>query len=177
MSYDLHLYLKVSPTLSPNAFSKALTAMGAMGELSPDFILDGSLSSLCAKLSGLIPNDSRSYLAVVDYSVSVTDAEQVFALPAPARSLFRKKQPSPTLTVPAKSYRLTFSCGMDHLELPFSLLICKLLAGEDGVLFDPQAGCLALGESDISAILQNALQDLQNTPVDRLLLHEFDEWV
>lgn len=177
MSYDLTLYLKTAPFLSPQVFSKALTAMGVSGELAPDFIMDGSLSPLCAKLSGMIPADERTYLAVVDYIVSVCDTPHVFALPAPSRGLFRKKQPSPTLTVPANHYQLTFSCGMDHLELPFALLLCKCIAGADGLLFDPQIGCLALGESDIDAMLQTALQSLQNTPVDRLLLHEFDEWI
>ena len=175
MSYDLNLYLKTAPAISADAFANALQQLGFSGELAPDFTMDGSLSPLCAKLSGILPNDRRTYLAVVDYTVEENiPAPEVFALPVPKKS---KKSPTPTLTVPAGSYRITFATGMDHLELPFALLLCKLMAGEDGILFDPQSACLAMGESDVNTLLQNALSDLQNTPTDRLLLHEFDEWI
>ena len=174
MSYDLNLYLKTAPDVSADAFAHALQALNLSGELAPDFTLDGTLSPLCAKLSGIIPNDHRTYLAVVDYTVEENiPTPKVFALPVPKKS----KMTPPTLTVPAGSYGITFSCGMDHLELPFALLLCKLLAGADGILFDPQTACLAMGESDVDALLQNALSNLQNTPTDRLLLHEFDEWI
>lgn len=173
MSYNLTLYLKSAPTLSPNQFADAIASRGWSGELAPDFNPDGSISPLCAKLSGILPNDPRSYLAVVDYIVESDMPRQIFALPSPKG----KKQPAPTLTVPEGGWRITFSCGMDHLELPFALLLSKLLAGTDGILYDPQCSCLAMGESDIETLLQNALQELQSTPTDRLLLHEFDEWI
>ena len=176
MSYDLNLYLKTTPSLSAEAFGKALNSLGWSGELAPDFTMDGSVSPLCAKLSGILPGDRRTYLAVVDCAVEENlPAPQVFALPVPKKS--GKKTPPPTLTVPAGAYRLTFFCGMDHLELPFALLLCKLLAGEDGVLFDPQSACLAMGESDVQTLLEKSIADLQSTPTDRLLLHEFDEWI
>ncbi len=176
MSYDLTLYLKTAPALSAERFAEALTALGLSGELAPDFTMDGSVSPLCAKLSGILKGDRRTYLAVVDYSLEENIPDpQVFALPSPKRS--GKKNPPPTLTVPAGAYCLTFFSGMDHLELPFALLLCKLLAGEDGILFDPQTACLAMGESDVQSLLEKALSDLQGTPADRLLLHEFDEWI
>ena len=175
MSYDLNLYLKTAPAISADAFASALQALGFSGELAPDFTMDGTLSPLCAKLSGVIPNDRRTYLAVVDYTVEANIPKpEVFALPVPKKS---KKKPAPTLTVPAGSYRITFACGMDHLELPFALLLCKQMAGDDGILFDPQSACLAMGEGDVDVLLQKALSELQNTPADRLLLHEFDEWI
>ena len=69
MSYDLNLYLKTAPAISADAFANALQQLGFSGELAPDFTMDGSLSPLCAKLSGILPNDRRTYLAVVDYTV------------------------------------------------------------------------------------------------------------
>ena len=173
MSYDLTLYLKNAPAISPDRFADALFVMGLSGELAPEFTMDGSLSPLCAKIQGMIPNDPRAYLAVVDYSVEENVPRQVFALPAPKG----KKLPTATLSTPEGGWSLTFSCGMDHLELPFALLLAKLSAGTDGILFDPQSSCLAMGESDIHTLLQKALEELQNTPSDRLLLHEFDEWI
>ena len=173
MSYDLNLYLKAAPTLTSDQFAGALTAMGFRGILAPDFNMDGSISPLCAQLSGLLPNDSRTYLAVVDYTAKADSTQQSFTLPSPKG----KKQPAPILTIPEGGWLLTFSCGMDHLELPFALLLSKLLAGTDGILYDPQSGCLAMGEGDIQILLDNALQELQSTPADRLLLHEFDEWI
>lgn len=174
MSYDLTLYLKTAPAISPDAFTQALSVLGIDGELAPDFTMDGSISPLCAKLKGAIKGDHRTYLAVVDYNVEENIPDpQVFALPAPKKS----KQNPPTLTVPAGAFALTFFCGMDHLELPFALMLCKLLANKDGILFDPQTACLAMGESDIALLLDKALSDLQGTPADRLLLHEFDEWI
>ncbi|MBO5778141.1 MAG: hypothetical protein J6R82_01090 [Clostridia bacterium] len=176
MSYDLNLYLKASPSLSREAFEKILAEFGLMGEMAPDFAPDLSATPLCAKISGLIDGDERNYLAVVDCTLSVTEADRVFTLPAPRRRLFEKKTAAPTLVAPCGSYCLTFACGMSSLELPFALLIASALAGEDGLLYDATEGKLALG-SDITLLAKEALDMLRSTPEDRLYLHEFDEWI
>ena len=116
MSYDLHLYLKTAPSLTENSFADACSRFGLTGELAPDFTADCSDASLSAKIGGLLP-DGRSYLAVVDCSLQVIEADQIFALPAPRRKLFEKKADAPTLTAPAGSYLLTFACGMDLVIL------------------------------------------------------------
>lgn len=175
MSYDLHLYLKTAPLLPPEAFAEACTAFGLTVELSPDFAPDLSVSPLCAKIGGLLP-DGRTYLAVVDCTAGVTEEDRVFTLPSPRRRLFEKKTVAPTLTAPAGSHCLTFACGMGSLELPFALLMASALAGEDGLLFDAAEGKLALG-SDIPQLTKEALEALRTTPEDRLYLHEFDEWI
>lgn len=175
MSYDLTLYLKASPSLSREAFAKTLTEFGLTGELAPDFATDCTISPLCAKISGLLP-DRRTYLAIVDCTANVTEVDRVFALPAPRRRLFEKKIAPPILTAPCGSYCLTFACGMGSLELPFALLIASALAGEDGMLFDATVGKLALG-SDIALLTKEALDALRSTPEDRLYLHEFDQWI
>ncbi len=176
MSYDLHLHLKSAPMLTREGFAHTLEQFGLCGELAPDFSPDCNLSPLCAKLWGILPGDSRAYLAPVDCTLEKSDAEQVFALPTPPRKLFRRRGAAPTLVWPAGGWRLTFSCGMDSLEYPFALLLAVSLAGEDGLLYDPTAQKLALG-SDIALLASQALDELRRLPVDRQLLHEFEEWI
>ena len=175
MSYDLNLYLKTAPLLTLESFAETCKAFSLTGELSPDFTADFSGTSLCAKIGGLL-SDGRTYLAVVDCTADMTEADRVFTLPSPRRRLFEKKTAAPTLTAPAGSYCLTFACGMGSLELPFALLMASALAGEDGLLYDSTEGKLALG-SDIPQLAGEALDKLRSTPEDRLYLHEFDEWI
>ena len=175
MSYDLHLYLKTAPALTAEAFAATLAGFGLTAELSPDFASDLSISPVCAKVHGLLP-DGRTYLAVVDCTAGVNEVDRVFTLPSPRRRLFEKKSAAPTLTAPAGSHCLTFACGMGSLELPFALLMASALAGEDGLLFDATEGKLALG-SDIPQLAKEALETLRTTPEDRLYLHEFDQWI
>lgn len=175
MSYDLNLYLKTAPLLTAESFAETCKQFGLTCELAPDFTVDFSGTSLCAKIGGLL-SDGRTYLAVVDCTADVTEADRVFALPSPRRRLFEKKTAAPTLTAPAGSHCLTFACGMGSLELPFALLMASALAGEDGLLYDATEGKLALG-SDIPQLAKEALEALCATPEDRLYLHEFDEWI
>ncbi len=176
MSYDLNLYLKSAPVLTAEQFENTLAEYGLSGSLAPDFNMNFNGSSVCSKISKLLDGDERTYLAVVDYSVEVTESDRVFALPSPRRHLFEKKTAAPTLAAPCGSYCLTFACGMSSLELPFALLIASALSGEDGLLYDSTEGKLALG-SDIALLAKEALNSLRTTPEDRLYLHEFDEWI
>ena len=175
MSYDLNLYLKKAPSLTAEAFARACNEIGLTGQLAPDFAADCTLSPLCAKIDGLL-SDERTYLAVVDCTVDTIQTDQIFTLPVLRRRLFEKKSAAPTLTAPCGSYRLTFCCGIDSLELPFSLLLASALAEEEGLLYDCVQGTLALG-SDIAQLARQELNKLRATPADRLYLHEFEEWI
>ncbi len=175
MSYDLQLYLRAAHPITAEDFAGALAELEIRGELAPDFAADGSLSPLCAKLSGLFPHDMRSFLALTElYTAEVTEDLEI-PLEAPRRFLWWKKK-APAITVPAGWTSYLFSCGMDSLEVPFALLLCRLLAGEDGILVDPQEGEVYRGE-EIAAYAEAAFAEVQDTPADRLLLHEFDEWI
>lgn len=180
MSYDLSLFLKRPPELSAERFGEICQKFGLTVELCPDFTVDGTLSPLCAKFGGLFENDDRSFLGVVEYDRSKTENVEAFTLPGPKKKWWQLKKPKgETLEVPADSERLFFSCGMDSLEMPFALLVAYALAGEDGILIDPQKhnDCIAVGQAGIEKWLTAALDELKTTPSDRLLLHEFDEWL
>lgn len=180
MSYDLSLYLKAAPTLTAEQFSEICKKFGLSGELCPDFTVDGSLSPLCAKLSGIFEDDSRKYLAAFEYTRSQTEVIESYELSAPRTKWWQLKKPKKlSIAMPAGSEALAFSCGMDSLELPFALLLSYALAGEGGILVDPQKhdDCIAVGQAGIEPWLIAALDELKATPSDRLLLHEFDEWI
>lgn len=178
MSYDLTLHLKAAPTLTAEAFAETCRRFGLTGELAPDFTLDGTLSPLCAKLSGLLADDPRSYLAAVEFSAMVTDEPIAIELSAPRKKWWQLKKPKgEEIVFPAGSSNLFFSCGIDSLEIPFALLMAYAMAGEDGLLFDNQTGQSFVGQSAISAEITRLLDALRTTPEDRLYLHEFEEWI
>ncbi len=178
MSYDLNLYLKYPPVLKPEAFQEACKIFGLTAEPSPDFIADGSLSPLCCKLGGFLKDDPKAYLAVVEYVLTPLTEETAVELPAPRRKWWQfKKTRGETLIFPAGGVRASFSCGIDSLEKPLALLIAYALAGEDGLLTDPQTNMMCIGQTEIALPVQAALNELNEAPPDRLLLHEFDGWL
>ncbi len=180
MSYDFSLYLKALPTLTAEQFSEVCNKFGFSGEFCPDFTLDGSLFPLCAKLGGIFEDDSREYLAACEYIRSQTEEAQSYELSAQRKKWWQLKKPkSETVEIAAGSEDLFFSCGIDSLEITFALLIAYALAGKDGILVDPQKhdDYVAVGQSGIEKWLRKALDELKATPPDRLLLHEFDEWI
>ena len=178
MSYDLHLYLKSAPTLTPDRFSAVCKQFGLEVECSPDFTLDGTLTMLSAKVSGLLADDPRSYLAAVEFSAIVTDVPVTVALTAPRKKWWQLKKPrGEEVVFPAGSSNLFFSCGIDTLEIPFALLIAYATADTDGVLDDPQSGDCLVGQEAIAAQLSRLLEEIRSTPEDRLYLHEFDQWI
>lgn len=180
MSYDLSLYLKASTSLSAEQFSEVCQKFGLSGELCPDFTIDGTLSPLCAKLDGIWENDKRTFLGVVEYDRMKTEEPLSYELSAPKKRWWQLKKPKgEVLEIDTGSEELAFSCGIDSLELPFALLIAYALAGEDGVLVDHQKSDnnIAIGQAAVELWLWDALNELKETPPDRLLLHEFDEWL
>lgn len=177
MSYDLNLYLKCAPALTAEAFSEICKQFGLTAECCPDFTLDGSLSPLCAKFSGLLTDDPREYLAAIEYSRIKTADALSFELPGPKKKWWQLKKPrGETVEIPAETDGLSFSCGIDSLEIPLALLLAYALAGEDGILYDPQTDRLMIGRTAIGAEVTKVLEELQSSSPDRLLLHEFDEW-
>lgn len=178
MSYDLNLYLKSAPVLTPEDFAETCKLFGLTVECCPDFTPDGTLSPLCAKLSGVLADDPRDYLAAVEYIRSKTDEPITFELPGPPKKWWQLKKPrGETIEIPAGSETLFFYCGIDSLEIPFALLLACTVAGEDGLLYDPQTHDFFIGQSAIAAQVTRVLDELRATPADRLYLHEFDEWI
>lgn len=177
MSYDLNLYLKSAPVLTAESFAETCKQFGISAELCPDFTLDGSLSPLCAKFGGILADDPREYLAAIEYFHAQTADALSFELPGPKKKWWQLKKPrGETVEIPAGYEDLFFSCGIDSLEVPFALLLACALAGEDGLLCNPQTDELFIGQSAIAAEVTRTLSELRTTPSDRLLLHEFDEW-
>ncbi len=178
MSYDLHLYLKSAPVLTPDAFAETCKLFGLTAECCPDFAVDGSLDPLCVKLSGVFAGDSRDYLAAVEYSRLQTQEPLSFELPGPRKKWWQLKKPhGETVEIPKGSEDLFLSCGIDSLEIPFALLLACAMAGEDGLLYDPQTDRFCIGQSAIAAEVTGALDEVRATPADRLYLHEFHEWI
>lgn len=181
MSYDLNLYLKSAPVLTPEAFAKTCKLFGLTGELAPDFSLDGNVSPLSVKLSGFLDGDEKSYLSAIDYSLSRQPITEPIVLAHPKKKKWWQfRLPvCPTFEVEEGSYVLTFSCGIDSLEVPAALLIAYALAGENGLLEDLQQSeiCGFIGQPEIEGQVRSALNKLRATPADRLYLHEFDEWI
>jgi hypothetical protein len=178
MSYDLNLYLKSAPVLTAEDFAKTCRLFGLETECCPDFTLDGTLFPLCAKFGKIFSYDSRNYLAAVEFSAIVTDEPISIELSAPRKKWWQLKKPKgEEVLFPAGSSNLFFSCGIDTLEIPFALLIACAVAGEDGVLDDPQSGRYFIGQSAIAAEINRLLDEIRATPEDRLYLHEFDEWI
>ena len=99
-------------------------------------------------------------------------------LTSPKKKWWQLKKPKgEEIVFPAGSTALFFSCGIDSLEIPFALLMACAVAGEDGVLNDPQSGRYFVGQSAIAAEITRLLDALRATPEDRLYLHEFKEWI
>ncbi|MBQ7355617.1 MAG: hypothetical protein IJW62_08875 [Clostridia bacterium] len=178
MSYDLNLYLKAAPTLTPEAFAKTCRLFGLEAECCPGFTLDGTLFPLCAKFGKVLSDDPRSFLAAVEFSAMVTDEPIPIELSVPKKKWWQLKKPKgEEIVFPAGSSNLFFSCGIDSLEIPFALLMACAVAGEDGVLDDPQSGRYFVGQSAIAAEITRLLEEIRATPEDRLYLHEFEEWI
>lgn len=180
MSYDLFLYLKSLPEIGPAQFTEVCEACGLTVEPSPDFTVDGSITPLCCKLSGFLGGDDRFYLGVVDYDRLQTTEALHIELPGPKKKWWQFKKPKgESVEIPTGSECLFFSCGMDALEIPMALLVACALAGEEGILVDPQLGSkgVAIGQTAITARLIDALEQLEQTPSDRLLLHPFEGWL
>lgn len=178
MSYDLTLYLKSAPVLTADEFAETCKLFGLTVECCPDFTLNGSVTPLCAKFGKVFTDDSRSYLAAVEFSAMVTDEAISVELTSPKKKWWQLKKPKgEEIVFPAGSTALFFSCGIDSLEIPFALLTACAVAGEDGVLDDPQSGRYFVGQSAIAAEITRLLEEIRTTPEDRLYLHEFEEWI
>ncbi|MGM9647360.1 MAG: hypothetical protein ACI3YH_04450 [Eubacteriales bacterium] len=178
MSYDLHLYLKATPTLTPAAFAEICGQFGLTAECCPDFTPDGTLSPLCVKFGGVMDGDACDYLAAVEVSCSQISEPRAFSLPGAKKKWWQLRAPKgETVEIPAKSEAISFSCGIDSLEIPLALLLSYAMAGEDGLLYDPQTDRCFIGQAAIAAEVTHALNLLKNTPADRLYLHEFTEWL
>lgn len=178
MSYDLHLYLKNAPHLTPERFSEVCKGFGLTVECGPDFSLDGSVSMLSAKVGGLLTEDTRSYLAAVELFVTITDEPVSIERTAPRKKWWQLKKPKGEEVIfPAGSSNLFFSCGIDTLEIPFALLIAYAVADGDDLLDDPQSGVCLVGQEAIAAEISRLLEEIRSAPEDRLYLHEFDQWI
>ena len=178
MSYDLTLHLKSAPMLTPEAFAETCKLFGLTVECCPDFTLNGSVTPLCAKFGKVFTDDSRSYLAAVEFSAMVTDEAISVELTSPKKKWWQlKKLKGEEIVFPSGSTALFFSCGIDSLEIPFVLLMAYAMAGEDGVLLDNQSGQSFVGRSAIASEITRMLDALRATPEDRLYLHEFKEWI
>ncbi|MBQ8289033.1 MAG: hypothetical protein IJX76_09770 [Clostridia bacterium] len=178
MSYDLNLYLKSAPTLTPEAFAETCKLFGLTVECCPGFTLDGTIFPLCAKFGKVFSDDPRSYLAAVEFSAMVTDEPIPIKLSVPKKKWWQLKKPKgEEIVFPVGSSNLFFSCGIDTLEIPLALLIACAVAGENGVLDNPQSGRYFIGQSAIAAEITRLLDEIRATPEDRLYLHEFEEWI